>query len=389
MRTWQPYLIKDEASDVNTYEIGGYQNTFSVATTSTHVVAPFRTSLNSVVSLTKPALVAIRNLTTTEGSIYLSSDGSHWAQAVGSVAFNADVGGTHTFDILGDDFNDRDNVFVVSNCDRSIWRFMGGLVIGNIEEIADVAPASHGFSCIGCDNTGILLAGVSQTASTASRIFYSSNGGAAWTVATTPAGWNAIPIHAFCATNPTLASLIVGDVVLATGAIDGEILRSTDQGETWTAVTLPAALASRGGNWDAYQLAWNPVYQLFMCVNQDLDCAVSEDGLTWSMRPGSGGLTSIINPALSDRGRLLSAVGPAFVLGANVVGGEGYNRHGVFYSFDAGFTWNFVDFGAVEADNVQQILGVVEWGGALAAYAPGKLWTSSSFWVPPVDLDFS
>lgn len=385
MRTWQPYLIKADGTDVDTYTIGGYQDSNAVVNSVTHLVVPFRVSIGGTVQLSKPILLAIRNLTTTEASILMSSDGSHWTEAIGSLAANADVAGTHTFDILADDFNDRDNVFLVSTHDRSFYRWPGALA-GAPSEIALLAPAGHGFSCVGCDNVGTLLLGVSQTGSTTDRIFRSTDGGASFGLATTPAGWNTIVIHAFCATNPTQADLTAGDVVLATGAKDGEILRSTDQGITWTAVTLPTELASRG-SWEAYQLAWSPVYQLFMCVNQDFDCAVSEDGLNWTVRPGSGGLA--FNPALSDRGRLLSAVGPAFVLGANVIGGEGYNRHGVFYSFDAGFTWNFVDFGASEADNVQQVMSVCEWGGALAVSAPGKVWTSSSFWIPPADLDFA
>jgi hypothetical protein len=262
-----------------------------------------------------------------------------------------------------------------SNSDRDIayWPVSGAQQL-----VSNVVPATFAVGGLGMSHNGSkrLLAGVYGAGANTQRIYTSDDGGATWTARNTPANWSTIHVLNFTDN--------AAGTILATGNINGKLLRSTDNGDTWAEVSVSF---SRG--WaDCYGIAYSPVHALFMCSGpSSAGVSVSADGSSWTNRSPSINFSD--NTSMNSR-FLLAASGPVFahVYNRDVDNGADFDRRGIVWTADAGLTWRVASFGH-PANNTQRITGIAPFNGGFVAWGgdpSGGVWTSMPMHLPDAPI---
>jgi hypothetical protein len=369
MQRWRSYVIND--SPGATAGIGGYTSSVALGG-MLNVVAPYNASIGGggVLFPERQLLIAVyyngANLAYT-----LGSPGGHWSN-VGSGALAALTagGGTQPASVHGE-FGDR--AFFGSSQDADIVRTADSMATFTTDAAGGVGSFVFNFH-MSHNGSKRMLAGLWQNTNVANRIYtHDTGGGSAWTARNVPASWqvNNLAVMNFADNG--------AGTILATGNKDGEILRSTDNGATWAAVTVPFNRHAVN-TITCYGLAWSPVHNLFMLTGTG--CAVSTDGQTWTSRsgiPARGTLTS------HNNNHLLAAAGPVFahVCNIDLIGGANHAVRGIWYTLDAGLTWYLAVFGKSNDGTEEQIVGVVPYNDGFCAWdGAGHVYISDPLAMP-------
>lgn len=367
-------------------------NTFGAQSFPVETISPYVVNIadNSFVYPAHEILLAGRYNSSFEAEIIIGGDGSGagvgssaasgWHILPGIAGFVA--GGTNTLTVLGEY---QGVSIAVEHGSQDVYRTSNSTTFS---VVSTVAPTSHGLSALALSRStfpGRIIVGVYGAGTTQNRISTSDNGGASWTIRAVPTSWNVS--HIFHIIPSHTSDLIV----LATGSLLGSILRSTDNGITWSSITLPSEFSSSFFGWDTYQVAWSPVWRQYLLLDGSLQMAVSPDGLSWTVIPGSSAsaYANIIEPSGTDRGRLLAANGSVFCLAANTKGlsNDLYVRGGL-WTANAGRTWNFSAFGNANNSTSYHLRGIKPWRNGFAAFSQYGVYLSGSLKFEHPTYDF-
>lgn len=166
------------------------------------------------------------------------------------------------------------------------------------------------------------------------------------------------------------------------------VIRSTDDGETWSEVYNIASLVENETAW----VVWSPVWEQFVILHPTIGDASevlnSSDGASWTVRKGLPSAAGGMPYSTDAPPHGFACVGGVLAVICNLTFASGsYINPGVFYSFDLGTTWTFVALGPHSVGGgPKQMTSIRECGGRFLVGSQGVVYLSGTVWCPDPDI---
>lgn len=369
LQRWRSYTVNDSPNA--TAGIGGYSDGVALGG-MLHSVSPYNASLGGLGTVFPNRQLLIAVYEGTNFAYKIGSPGGHWYK-VGTGEISGLTRSVSNPASVNGEYGDR--VFFASMGDPDVTRSVDSM--NTFATDANVSPNAVASLHMSHNGSKRMFAGLVRADTSTQRVAtHDTGGGSAWTLRTLPAAWNVSGLHVW-----NFADNGAG-TILASGNKDGEIVRSTDNGNTWGAVTVPFNRHAAAAN-TCYGLAWSPNAMPGGCfMLTGTGCAVSADGSSWTTRSGMperGTLTSHQNR------NLLAASGPVFahVFNIDLAGGVNNAIRGVWFTLDAGLTWQEAVFGKVNSGSDEQLIGVTAYNEGFCAWdGAGHVYISDPLAIP-------